>query len=40
MAAKQNIPAFVRVVLQKLKAKIGKYSNLDVKETYCNDSVA
>ena len=30
MAAKQNIPAFVRGVLQKLKAKIGKYSNLDV----------
>ena len=40
MAAKQNIPAFVRGVLKKLKAKIGKYSNLDVKETYCNDSVA
>ncbi len=40
MAAKQNTPAFVRGVLQKLKVKIGKYSNLDVKETYSSNSVS
>ncbi len=40
MAAKQNTPAFVRGVLQKLKVKIGKYSNLDVKETFSSDSVS
>ncbi len=40
MAAKQNTPAFVRGVLQKLKVKIEKYSNLDVKETFSSDSVS
>ena len=39
MAAKQNIPAFVRGVLQKLKLEIGQYSNLDVKEMHSSDAV-
>ena len=39
MAAKQNIPAFVRGVLQKLKVEIGQYSNLDVKEMHSSDAV-
>lgn len=40
MAAKQNTPAFVRGILQKLKVRIGRYSNLNVKETFGSDSVS
>lgn len=40
MAAKQNKPALVRGVLQKLKGKIRQCCNLDVKETFGNDSVS
>ena len=32
MAAKQNIPAFVRGVLQKLKMEIGQHVNLNMDE--------
>lgn len=40
MAAKKNKPAFVRSVLQKLKVRIGQCCNLDVSETFGNDSVS
>lgn len=40
MAAKQNTPALVRGVLQKLKGEIGQYSNLNMEEEYGSDSVS
>lgn len=40
MAAKQNTPAFVRGILQKLKVRFGRYSNLNVKKTFGSDSVS
>ena len=40
MAAKQNIPTFVRGILQKLQLKIGQYCNLDVRPEFGNDSIS
>ena len=40
MAAKQNIPAFVRGVLQKLKVEIGQHVNLNMDEEYGSDSIS
>ena len=40
MAAKQNMPTFVRGVLQKLKVRIGKSSNLNMEEKYGINSIS
>lgn len=40
MAAKHNIPALVRGVLQKIKVELGQYSNLNMEEEYGSDSIS
>lgn len=40
MAAKQNIPTFVRGILQKLQLKTRQYCNLNVTQAFGNDSIS
>ena len=40
MAAKQNIPTFVRSILQKLQLKTRQYCNLNVTQAFGNGSVS
>ncbi len=40
MAAKQNIPTFVRSILQKLQLKTRQYCNLNVTQAFGNDSIS